>query len=81
MLFELKLNKFARGRWLWKFNSLLTDKIYTEKVKQIFLKVQDQYLHDEDINHSILPELLLMEIRTSTTLYYIFFFFYEERKR
>lgn len=70
VLLELKFNKFIRGRGLWKFNnSLLTDKTFIEKVKQTILKVQDQYLQDDDINHSIFLEVLLMEIR-SITIYY-----------
>lgn len=67
VLLELKFIKFVRGRGLWKFNnSLLTDKTYIEKVKQTIHKVQDQYLHDDDINHSIFLEVLLMEIRSIT---------------
>lgn len=70
VLLELKFNKFIRGRGLWKFNnSLLTDKTFIEKVKQTILKVQDQYLQDDDINHSIFLEVLLMEIRSITISY------------
>lgn len=70
VLLELKFNKFVRSRGLWKFNnSLLTDKTYIEKVKQTIHKVQDQYLHDDDINHSIFVEVLLMEIRSITISY------------
>ena len=35
VILELKFNSFERGRGLWKFNnSLLTDKIYVDKVKE-----------------------------------------------
>lgn len=64
VLLKSKFNKFLRGHGLWKFsNSLLTDYTYILKRLNNFLKVQDQYLHDDDINHNIFLEVLLMKIR------------------
>ena len=79
VLMELKFNSFERGRGLWKFNnSLLTDPIFIEKVKDTIQKVKQQYLETEDgennqtsdiINHSTFLEVLLMEIRGITISY------------
>ena len=71
VVIELKFNKFTRGRGLWKFNnSLLTDKTYIDKVKETISKVHDQYQHtDDNFNHSIFIEVLLMEIRSTTISY------------
>ena len=75
VVIEFKFNKFTRGRGLWKFNnSLLTDKTYIDKVKETILRVQNQYKHsdnnlnyiDDDLDHSIFLEVLLMEIRSIT---------------
>ena len=71
VVIKLKFNKFTRGRGLWKFNnSLLTDKTYIDKVKETISKVHDQYQHtDDNFNHSIFIEVLLMEIRSTTISY------------
>ena len=78
---ELKFSSFTRGHGLWKFNnSLLTDNVYVEKVKQIIESLDRQYFHDiqDNINNnhsqiqiddSLFFEVLLMEIRGATISY------------
>lgn len=72
VILELKFNPFERGRGLWKFNnSLLTDMVFIDKVKEIIERVKSQYAYNadthtcfsKDIDDSIFPEVLLMEIR------------------
>ena len=75
---ELKFNSFKRGRGLWKFNnSLLSDKIYVDKVKETIHDICKQYVKidnsntnsTDDIDDSTLLEVLLMEIRGATISY------------
>lgn len=72
VVLELKFNPFERGRGLWKFNnSLLTDMVFIDKVKEIIDRVKSQYAYNadihtcfnKDIDDSIFLEVLLMEIR------------------
>lgn len=72
VVLELKFNPFERGRGLWKFNnSLLTDMVFIDKVKEIIDRVKSQYAYNadihtcfnKDIDDSIYLEVLLMEIR------------------
>jgi hypothetical protein len=76
---EIKFNPFTKGSGLWKFNNtLLTDKDYVTKVKEIILYVSSQYLYDvgdsdfqckNGIDESLLLEVLMMEIRGATISY------------
>lgn len=72
VILELKFNPFERGRGLWKFNnSLLTDMVFIDKVKETIDRVKSQYAYNahnhtffsKDIDDSIFLEVLLMEIR------------------
>ena len=81
VVLELKFNSFERGRGLWKFNnSLLSDKVYVKKVKETIYKTKNQYLRNNDdqavdntneyiIDHGLLLETLLLEIRGVTISY------------
>ena len=81
VIMELKFSSFTRGHGLWKFNnSLLTDIVYVEKVKQIIESLDRQYFHDIQVNinnnqsqiqidDSLFFEVLLMEIRGATISY------------
>ena len=81
VVLELKFNSFERGRGLWKFNnSLLLDKVYVKKVKETIYKTKNQYLRNNDdqavdntneyiIDHGLLLETLLLEIRGVTISY------------
>ena len=75
VILELKFNSFERGRGLWKFNnySLLTDKIYVDKVKETIERLKIQYDYSDnvyissgntkEVDDSLFLEVLLMEIR------------------
>ena len=50
VILELKFNSFERGRGLWKFNNtLLTDKIYVDKVKENIERVNIQYDYSDNV--------------------------------
>ena len=78
---ELKFNPFIRVHGLWKFNnSLLYDDVYVAKVKQTIQEVKKQYRkhstkyfddpnYMENVDDSILLEVLLMEIKGITISY------------
>jgi hypothetical protein len=77
---ELKFNSFQKGRGLWNFNtrnSLLSDKVYVDKVKETIHDICKQYVKidisntkaTDDIDDSTILEVLLLEIRGVTTLY------------
>ena len=66
VVLELKFNEFKRGKGLWKFNNtLLNDRDYMTKVKNIIEEVRVQYL-DCPIDDDVFFETLLMEIRGMT---------------
>lgn len=79
VLLELKFNPFTKGRGLWKFNNtLLSDKEYVVKVKDIIQSVSSQYLDNVEsgnfqcksgIDESLFFEVLMMEIRGATISY------------
>ena len=79
VLLEIKFNPFNRGRGLWKFNnSLLTDNVYVQKVKETIQLVCSQYLDNfndndfqckEGVDESLFLEVLMMEIRGATISY------------
>ena len=51
VIVELKFNSFERGRGFWKFNnSLLTDKIYVDKVKETIERLKIQYEMNKEKN-------------------------------
>ena len=53
VILELKFNSFERGRGLWKFNnSLLTDKIYVDKVKETIERLKIQYDYSDNVHIS-----------------------------
>ena len=74
VILELKFNSFERGRGLWKFNnSILTDKICVDKVKETIERMKIQYDYSDnlyicsgntkEVGDSLFLEVLLMEIR------------------
>ena len=50
VILELKFNSFERGRGLWKFNnSILTDKICVDKVKETIERMKIQYDYSDNL--------------------------------
>ena len=78
-MLEIKFNPFNRRHCLWKFNnSLLTDNVYVQKVKETIQLVCSQYLDNfndndfqckEGVDESLFLEVLMMEIRGATISY------------
>lgn len=51
VILELKFNPFERGWGLWKCNnSLLTDMVFIDKVKETIDRVKSQYAYNADIH-------------------------------
>ena len=79
VVIEIKFNPFRKGNGIWKFNnSLLTDKDYVTKVKEVIQSTSSQYLYDvgdsdfqckNGIDESLFLEVLMMEIRGATIAY------------
>jgi len=61
---ELKVNDIKRGKPLWKFNnSLLPDKEYAKLVKDMILKVKQQYSLPQEGEMSSLETPIMQAIR------------------